>query len=193
MHSIKLADDDLALRAAKGDFEAFEELVQRYSSPLFKFACGMLNNAEDASDILQQTLLQLHLALPQRHPTASFKSWAFTITRNKCLDQLRKRRIPTFNELNFKHRADDELTYLEQLSDNAPLPEEIIERKDIQQILQTAIAALPERERAVTVLRYTSDLSFSEIGQILEIAEGSAKTCFQRAKLLLREYLKEQL
>ncbi len=188
-----MADDELALRAANGDFEAFEELVQRYSSPLFKFACGMLNNAEDASDILQQTLLQLHLALPKRQPTASFKSWAFTIARNKCLDQLRKRRIPTFNELNFKRQDEDELTILEQLSDNAPLPEEIIERKDVQQALKAAIATLPERERAVTVLRYTSDLSFNEIGQVLGIAEGSAKTCFQRAKLLLREYLKERL
>jgi len=191
--SIELADEELAQRAAKGDFRAFEELVRRYSPPLFKFAYVMLNDYEDASDVLQQVLIQLHTSLPRRYPTASFKNWAFTITRNKCLDHSRKRRSLNFNELNYKRNTEDELTVLEQLCDSAPSPEEIVERQDRRQTLHEAIARLPERDRAVVMLRYLTDLSFGEIGQILDLPEGSTKTCFQRAKQVLRDYLKHEL
>ncbi len=190
MMSIEAADEELAQRAAQNDFRAFEELVRRYSPALFKFAYGILDNYDDASDILQQTLIQIHAGLPQRQPDASFKSWAFVIARNKCLDYLRKRRVPTFNQFQPK---DDGPTILDQVNDPAPLPEELLEREATQQTLKEAIATLPERYRSVVTLRYTSDLSFSEIGQVLNIPEGSAKTYFQRAKILLREYLQARL
>lgn len=193
MMTIELADEELAERAAKGDFGAFEELARRYSSPIFKFACGMLRNTEDASDILQQTLIQAHKALPKRNTKAAFRSWIYTIARNKCVDHLRKRRIPTFSELDAKRTNPDELSLIEQVNDPEPLPEELIERQATQEMLKEAIATLPERYRVVIALRYTGDLSFHEIGQVLNIPENSAKTHFQRAKALLREYLKERL
>jgi RNA polymerase sigma-70 factor (ECF subfamily) len=190
---IELADEELAQLAAGGDFKAFEELARRYSPPLYKFACGMLRNTEDASDVLQQVLIQVYKALPRRNQRAPFRSWIFTIARNKCLDQLRKRRVLTFSELDDRHSREEEPDLLERLNDPTPLPEELVEQQATQEVLKEAIAHLPERYRAVIALRYTSDLSFSEIGQVLNIPEGSAKTYFQRAKLWLRDYLKEKL
>lgn len=190
MRSIQLADEELAQLAAQGDFDAFEELARRYSSPLFKFASGMVHNQEDAAEILQQTLIQAHRALPRRNPDASFRSWLFTIARHKCVDHSRKRRWLTFSDLTGR---DEKSTLLEQITDPAPLPEEIIEQQATRQLLKEAIAALPERYRAVIALRYTADLTFGEIGQVLQIPENSAKTYFQRAKGLLREYLTEKL
>lgn len=188
--STELVDGQLAQRTIEGDFEAFEELVERYSLSLFKFAYKILNDYEDASDVLQQTLIQLYTALPQRHPTASFRSWAFVIARNKCVDYLRKRQIVTLHQL---EAEDPHLTTLEQLNDPSPLPEELIERQAIQELLLEAIRSLPERYQLVVTLRYTTYLSFGEIGQVLNIPEGSAKTFFQRAKILLRDYLKDRL
>lgn len=190
MLSIELLDEELAQHALAGDFRAFEELVRRYHRPLLKFAYDILHNYDDASDVLQQTLIQLHASLPQRCPTASFKSWAFVITRNKCLDQLRKRRMLTFTQLEFE---DPEQSELEEIYDPTPLPQDLMEIQHTRQILKEAIATLPNRYRAVVMLRYTSDLSFNQIGQLLNIPEGSAKTFFQRAKLQLRRYLKDRL
>jgi len=139
---------------------------------------------------VQQTLIQLHTSLPQRRPTASFRTWAFVITHNKCRDQLRKRRVLTFSQLEIQ---DPELSELEEIYDPTPLPYDLIETQHTRQMLEEAIATLPKHYQTVVVLRYTSNLSFNEIGQLLNIPESSAKTLFQRAKSQLRTYLNDRL
>ena len=95
---VDLTDEELASVAREGNFNAFEELVRRYSSPLFKLALGLVGDYEDARDILQQSLIQIHASLPTRQDTGSLRNWIFTITRHKCLDHLRKRHIPTLSQ-----------------------------------------------------------------------------------------------
>jgi RNA polymerase sigma factor (sigma-70 family) len=73
------------------------------------------------------------------------------------------------------------------------LPEDLAERHDLQQVLNRAIQSLPPKFRAVVLLRYTSQLSFSEIGRTLNMPEATAKTYFHRAKVLLRKILSEQM
>jgi RNA polymerase sigma-70 factor (ECF subfamily) len=75
------------------------------------------------------------------------------------------------------------------MPDTDPLPEELAERRDLQQCLQKAIQTLPPKFRSVVLLRYAGQLSFSEIGQALDMPEATAKTYFQRAKPLLRAAL----
>ncbi len=79
------------------------------------------------------------------------------------------------------------------MPDTSPLPEEVVERHDLQECLQRAIEALPPKFRSVVLLRYASQLSFSEIGHVLNMPEATAKTYFQRAKPLLRTTLAAQL
>ena len=72
------------------------------------------------------------------------------------------------------------------MPDNSPLPDEMAERNDLQAKLHQAIDSLPPKFRSVVLLRYTSQLSFSEIGKTLNMPEATAKTYFQRARPLLR-------
>lgn len=190
---IDLTDEELAVSAKQGNFNAFEELVRRYSSPLFKFVLGLVGDYEDACDVLQQTLIQMHVSLNARQETGSLRNWLFTIARNKCLDHLRKRRIPTFSQLAGPHPEKNTPTIIEQLKDDSPLPETLLEHKITRQLLNEAIETLPQRYKSVVLLRYTTDMSFQEIGQVLGIPENSAKTFYQRAKVLLRQYLKDRL
>ena len=112
----------------------------------------------------------------------------FQVARNRCLDELRRKRTIHFSELE-STTDEDELSPLAAMPDTSPLPEELAERRDLQDCLQRAIQALPPKFRSVVLLRYAAQLSFSEIGQALNMPEATAKTYFQRAKPHLRSAL----
>jgi len=184
----EMSDGILAQRSIAGDQRAFEILVQRYSTPLFNFICRFLSDYDQACDILQQVFLQLYISLPNLRTSDPLKAWLFQVARNRCLDELRRKHAIHFSELE-PVNDDDELSPLATMPDTDPLPEELAERRDLQQCLQKAIQTLPPKFRSVVLLRYAGQLSFSEIGQALDMPEATAKTYFQRSKPLLRAAL----
>src|SRR5437016_13356934 len=185
---IEITDGVLAQQSLDGDEYAFESLVQRYSTSLFNFIYRFLGDYDQASDILQNVFIQLHTSLPSLRTDKPLKAWLFQVARNRCLDELRRKHAIHFSELDAIN-DDEELSPLAAIPDAGPLPEELAERSDLQQRLQAAISTLPVKFRSVVLLRYASQLSFSEIGQALNMPEATAKTYFQRAKPLLRAVL----
>ena len=192
VHYPEVADGVLAQQALKGDQGSFEVLVQRYSGSLFNFICHFLGDYDAACDILQQVFLQLYISLPNLRTGEPLKAWLFQVARNRCLDELRRKHAIHFSELE-SASDEDELSPLAALPDTSPLPEEMAERHDLQECLQRAIQALPPKFRAVVLLRYASQMSFSEIGHALNMPEATAKTYFQRARPLLRAALAAQM
>jgi RNA polymerase sigma factor (sigma-70 family) len=189
--SPEISDGILAQQTLAGDQRAFEALVQRYNVALFNFICRFLGDYDQACDILQQVFLQLYISLPNLRTGEPLKAWLFQVARNRCLDELRRKRAIHFSELE-PVNDEDELSLLATMPDTSPLPEEVAERRDLQRCLQKAIETLPPKFRSVVVLRYAAQLSFSEIGQVLKMPEATAKTYFQRAKPLLRAALTTQ-
>jgi RNA polymerase sigma factor (sigma-70 family) len=180
-------DEALAALAAGGDAAAFEQLVRRHQSALVNFAFRMLGDRDDAADAVQQTFVQVYVNLPRARLDLAFRPWLYRIARNQCIDRLRQRRP----SLPVEGDVDDAPVF--ELQDPEPLPEELLERRDLQRLLADAIGALPERYRAVVALRYVTDLTFAEIGATLGLPENTAKTFFQRAKALLRDHLRARL
>ncbi len=192
-HRPGMTDSVLAQHYLAGDQQAFEVLVNRYSGPLFTFIRRFLGGEYDAAcDILQQVMLQLYISLPKLHTGEPLKAWLYRVARNRCLDELRRKRAIPFSELE-KGTDEEEQSLLETMQDLSPLPEEVVERRDVQEILLKAIRALPPKFRAVVLLRYASQLSYAEIGRVLHMPEATAKTYFQRVKPLLRNVLAAQL
>ena len=187
-----IPDSVLAQHYLAGDQQAFEVLVQRYSGPLFTFIRRFLGEYDAASDILQQVMFQLYISLPKLRTGEPLKAWLYQVARNRCLDELRRKRAMHFSELE-KERDEEEQSLVETMQDRSPLPEEVVERRDVQEILLKAIRALPPKFRAVVLLRYVSQLSYAEIGRVLHMQEATAKTYFQRVKPLLRNVLAAQL
>ncbi|RAQ94665.1 RNA polymerase sigma factor [Thermogemmatispora tikiterensis] len=183
-------DGILAQKALAGDEQAFEMLLKRYQTPLFSFIYHFLGDYDQACDVLQQVFLQLYISLPKLRTGEPLKAWLFQVARNRCLDELRRKRAVHFSELEGS-TDEDELSPLDTLPDGGPLPEELAEHHDLQRLLSEAIQTLPPRFRAVVLLRYLAQLSFAEIGQTLQMPEATAKTYFQRAKPLLRTALRE--
>jgi RNA polymerase sigma-70 factor (ECF subfamily) len=189
--SPEISDGVLVQQTLAGDQHAFEMLVRRYNVPLFNFICHCLGDYDQACDVLQQVFLQLYISMPTLRTGEPLKAWLFQVARNRCLDELRRKRAIHFSELESANDEDD-LSPLAIMPDTQPLPEEIAEHRDLQQALQRAIQGLPPKFRSVVLLRYAGQLSFSEIGKTLNMPEATAKTYFQRARPLLRAALAAQ-
>ncbi len=191
IHAHEITDGTLVQQTLAGDQRAFEMLVCRYNVPLFNFICHCLGDYDLACDVSQQVFLQLYISMPTLRTGEPLKAWLFQVARNRCLDELRRKRAIHFSELEASNDEDD-LSPLAIMPDTRPLPEEIAERHDLQRALRQAIEALPPKFRSVVLLRYTGQLSFSEIGKTLNMPEATAKTYFQRARPLLRTALASQ-
>ena len=188
VQSTETSDGILANHFLLGDERAFEGLYKRYRPSLFKFIFNILRDYDLSCDILQQVFLQLYISLPTLKTNKPFKSWLYQVARNRCLDELRRKRIVRFSELD-TYNEEDEVEMFTFVQDPCPLPEEIAERHDVQDRLLSAIKSLPPRFRSVVFLRYRKQLTFPEIGKMLGMPETTAKTYFSRAKPLLRASL----
>ena len=186
--SLEMSDGMLARQSLDGNERAFEELVERYRPVLFKFVCNILRDYDQACDILQQVFLQLYVSLPALNTNKPLKNWLLQVARNRCLDELRRKRVIRFSEVEGLN-DEDEHTVLAFVPDPHPLPEEIVEHHDLQERLLRAIQCLPPKFRSVVFLRYAAHLTYSEIARKLGMPEATAKTYFSRAKPLLRASL----
>jgi RNA polymerase sigma-70 factor (ECF subfamily) len=184
------ADDaSLARRARGGDERAFATLVERYQGPSFNFAYRLLGDYDDAVEAAQQGFVQLYTSLPTLDLDRPLRPWLFRTIRNRCIDLLRQRRTGG-RGISWEGEA-GEAGPAERLADPAPLPDEVLERADLQNLLVAAIRRLPAHFREVVALRYTTDLTFAEIGAVLGVPENTAKIHFHRAKARLREALRD--
>jgi RNA polymerase sigma-70 factor (ECF subfamily) len=188
--------DDMALarRARAGDDAAFAALVERYQQGIFNFAYRLLGDYDEAADAAQQGFVQLYLSLPGLDLSRPVRPWLFRTVRNRCIDVIRQRRAVPLGIAG--HTADDDPAHgpaspADTLADPDPLPDELVERADLQQLLSAAIRRLPDRYREVVALRYTTDLTFGEVADALGIPENTARIHFHRAKARLRAALKE--
>lgn len=181
------SDERLAGLFLEGDVAAFETLVSRYSRPLYNFAYRFLGDYDDANEISQATFVQAYGSLAKANLDQPLRPWLYRIARNKAIDLIRSRRAVTFSSL---VQDDDGMSPVDLLPDSDPLAPDMIEAAETQQQLSDAIQRLPEKYREVVALRYTTDLTFREMGESLGIPENSVKTLFQRAKTQLRSMLR---
>src|SRR6266700_1821402 len=184
-------DGVLVGQALTGDQRAFELLVSRYHRPLVRCIRGFLKDDEQVNDVLQHVFLQLYVSLPVLLRNVSLRSWLFQVARNRCLDELRKRRRRAeilFSTLEWKYR-EEELSPIEAIPDPEPLPEEVAERIDLQYSLQQAMFSLSPKCRSIVRLHCFRQLSFSEVARRLNIPENTVKTYYYRSLPRLRRAL----
>lgn len=197
--SLEISDALLIARADEGDTGAFEILVRRYRTSLLTLIQRYIKDYDKACDVLQHVFIQMYYSLAQLHATmpttrtaTPLKSWLFRVARNRCLDELRRKRSLFFSDLDILY-DEENLSPLWLIPDPAPEPEEVAENHEMQRILLQAISELPPTFRNVVFLRYTRHMTFVEIGQELHIPKNTAKTYFQRARPLLKKALLTQM
>jgi RNA polymerase sigma-70 factor, ECF subfamily len=167
------SDQELMARAGQGDGRAFQALVRRHAGRAVALARRILGNDALAEEIAQDALLRVWIAAPRWRPQAAFRTWLYRIVVNLCLNAKRR---PASLPLG---AADD-------IADPVPRPDAQLEQREQDQRLASAIAALPDRQRAAIVLTYQEGLGNAEAAAVLDTSLSSFEALLVRAKRALR-------
>jgi RNA polymerase sigma-70 factor, ECF subfamily len=187
-------DQDLALVHAckSGDAAAFEELVKRYDTKLFRIAQHITHNREDAQDAVQEAFLKVFRKLTQFQENSQFSTWLTRITVNESLMKLRKQRHNKEFSIDNNFESEDH-SLASELADWALNPEELYRGFELRNILRSELQELQPGLRVVFVLRDIEGLSTEETAEVLESTPVAVKARLWRARLKLRERLSKLL
>ena len=188
-------DDELIERYRAGDEDAFTLLVRRHQQPLVNFIARYINDRDGAEDLAQETFIRIFKASRRYKPgQAHFKTWMYHIASNLCKNELRNRGRRNRYRVDSVVESDGDSKQIDLIedapADAASQPEVALERKELQEVIQAAIADLPEQYRVPLVLRDLQGLSYDEISETLELRSGTTKSRINRARLMLKDKLK---
>jgi RNA polymerase sigma-70 factor (ECF subfamily) len=171
-------------RLSRGDRDALTPLVERHYRRLYRIALGYLRQREDALDVVQEAFVKVFQAASRWDGSADAGPWLSRVTVNLAIDRWRrnKRRGQTFSPL-------AEGDHLEVLASHGPSAESAVSNREAGDRLARALATLPERQRAVVVLRHYQELSLEEIATSLGMSLGTVKSSLHRALHRMRASL----
>ncbi len=181
--------EDFTLEALRaGDRAEFSRLVEAYSANIYRLALRMLNQPQDAEDVLQETFLKAFRHLKNFDGRSKLSTWLFRIATNEALMLLRRRR-PGQVSLDEPVMGDEGDQEPLQIVDWCCLPEKEMMSQEARKHLDAAIDQLPHSLRVVFLLRDIEDLSTLETAEVLGLSETAVKTRLSRARMRLRELL----
>jgi RNA polymerase sigma-70 factor (ECF subfamily) len=176
---VDLSDEELVRLSQKGDLKAFGILVERYQKRVFAVASGLVQDAEEARDLTQESFIRAYQAIETFRGVARFYTWIYRITVNLCMDHFRKQAAERSN------------LAAEQPLDSDPVtPDSVAAQREMNQAVHQAIQALPADQRTVIILRELEGLSYKEIAGVMDCSMGTVMSRLFYARKRLRELLK---
>ena len=188
------SDAMLVERTVAGDQKAFELLVIKYERRIQRLIGRMVRDVDLVEDIAQETFIRAYRALAQFRGEAQFYTWLYRIavnTAKKALMELK--RNPTVSENSFKSEDDDETSPLENELTSSETPESLLAGKEIAQMVNTAMEALPEELRQAITLREIEGLSYEEISEAMNCPIGTVRSRIFRAREAISARIKPLL
>lgn len=180
---IKYTNDDMywAEQIKSGNREAYGALFDVYYKPLCDYAYRYCNgDVEVVEDVVQEVFVRIWERRDTWNPTVAVKAYLYRSVHNQAITNLRKKRFET--------PMKDTIERTTQTNDQSPIDEMYNQQLDYN--IKQAIEKLPERRREVLILRILHDMSYKEIGEVLEISVNTVDTQLRRALKTLREELK---
>lgn len=174
---------ELIARLQKRDEAAFEELIRQYEKKVYTLCFRMCGNSEDAEEAAQDAFLALWRGIDRFRQESSLSTWIYRLATNACIDTLRRRKKQSGSV-----SLDDEELFVDAV-DTSPQPQETVEHREAQKLLQKGLSALPEEYRKVLILREIEGLSYTEIAESASIELGTVKSRISRGRSLLRNFL----
>ncbi len=187
------ADEDLMVRYQRGEVRGFEILLGRHRKAVFNFILRYVGDKETAEDLLQETFMRVIKGADAYKRQAKFTTWLYTIARNLCVDQTRRRKHRKHASLDAPMAADDDSgTLLDVIPSNEMASDRKSVNKQLYQRLQGAIGALSEDQREVFLMREFLDMPFKQIADVVGVPENTVKSrmryALEKLRLDLDEY-----
>lgn len=176
-------------RCKSGDQRAWNELIKRCEKSVYKFACSLCRNQEEAGDIVGQVFLRLYQNLHTFRNEASFTSWLFRIVHNTYLDLCIRPAHRGHVSLDAGMERDGETSPARDIPDPTPTPEALCLESETAHLLAKAISHLPAYQREALWMYHTEGKSYEEIAAKTGLSIGTVKSRLNRARTMLRERL----
>ena len=189
-----LKDEDLVLRARKGDQAAVEDLVHRYQQKAYAIAYHFSDgNVQDAEDLTQEAFLRAFQNLERFRGDSSFYTWFYRILVNVCLDGRRRRNRWQKIFLPWQKDSGDKGLSPEERPDPDAHERSLktLSEKELARDLQNSLRSLPEKQRLAFQLKALHGMSIQEVARAMGTAEGTVKSHLFRATHFLREKFKD--
>ena len=186
-------DAGLMLRVKRGDREAFELLVDKYKQPVTNVIYRTLGDATEAEDLAQNVFVQVYKSAHRYQVSAKFTTWLFTIARNLCLNEIRRRSRHPADSLDAPHpeHEDQPLRQFEDAKTFSP-PDALL-HGELEQKIQQALSELPENQRLAILLCRQDELSYEDIARVLGCSLSATKSLIHRGRETLKQKLKPYL
>lgn len=178
----KLVKDYLA-----GDESALIEIIGRYTKPIYNFIYRSIGNSDESSDLTQEVFLKVWKSLKKFDQRKKFKTWIYAIARNASIDWLRKKRNLTFSDIQKNLGDEDSIENI--FEDPEPLADEIFDKVESDHSVREALSELSIDQQNIIILRTVNDLTFEEIGDIVNKPMNTVKSQYHRALKVLKKNL----
>src|SRR5665647_3131246 len=171
------ADEDLMVMYQKGEVRAFEVLLSRHRKPVYNFILRFVGDKETAEDLLQEAFMRVIKGAEAYKRQAKFTTWLYTIARNLCVDQTRRRKHRKHASLDAPMDSSEESgTLMDVIPGNDMASDRKAVNKQLHETMQTAIAALSEEQREVFLMREFLDMPFKQIADVVGVPETVSYT-----------------
>jgi RNA polymerase sigma-70 factor, ECF subfamily len=187
------ADAALMLRVKRGDRAAFTELVEKYKQPVMNFVYRSLRDETEAEDLAQNVFVQVWKSRSRYVRTAKFSTWLFTIARNLCLNEIRRRSRHPAESLEETPPENEDQPSRQYEDKKVFLPTENVLHGELARKIDEALAELPENQRSAILLCRQDELSYEEIAEVLDCSLSATKSLIHRGRETLKEKLKPYL
>jgi RNA polymerase sigma-70 factor (ECF subfamily) len=181
--------EDLMVRIAKGDDDAFETLVNRHQASVLNLIYRFIGDRAQAKDLTQEVFIRVWQAAKTYRPEAKFTTWIYRLATNVCFNELKSSRRKKWFSFN-RSGEGGERTLEETLADGAPSAEDLLLEKERDRQISDALQSLPDNQRMALVLKRYDDFSYQEIAQVIGCSVSAVESLLVRAKRTLQEKLK---
>jgi RNA polymerase sigma-70 factor (ECF subfamily) len=187
------ADAALMLRVKQGDSHAFAELVDKYKQPVMNLAFRMLRDATEAEDMAQNVFVQIYKSAHRYEVSSKFSTWLFTIARNLCLNEIRRRSRHPAESLDAPHPDQPDQPKHQFEDPKTPSPPASLLQGELLEKIDQALSELPENQRTALILCRQDELSYEAIAEVLGCSLSATKSLIHRGRETLKEKLKPYL